>query len=74
MIATFGVIFAIQARFSEQRPLDLALRCGLGLLALVVLFTPDDQVAALVSLPVLAMIGYWIMQRRRGAVPLEKTA
>jgi len=74
LTATLGFTFSIQARFSETRALDLALRSGLGAVALVVLFHPSDQVAALFAIPVLGMIGYWVLLRRRSAVPVEKAA
>jgi len=65
-MATLGGCFALQASFSERRELDLPARLVLAALAMVVLFHPDRQVAALACVPVALAIGYWVL-RRRGA-------
>jgi TRAP transporter 4TM/12TM fusion protein len=76
LTATIGVTFSIQARFSETRALDLAMRFALAALALVVLMHPSEQLAALTSIPVLGMIAYWFLRhrRRRAAQPAESAA
>jgi TRAP transporter 4TM/12TM fusion protein len=74
LIATIGATFSIQARFSETRGQDLGLRIGLGALSLVVLFHPSDLAAGIVSIPVLGLIGYWLLRRQRSAVAVETTA
>jgi TRAP transporter 4TM/12TM fusion protein len=74
LTATVGVVFSFQARFSERRALDLVLRSCLFAIAMVVLFHPSEPVAALAGIPVLGMVGYWVLRRRRGAVPVEKAA
>jgi TRAP-type uncharacterized transport system fused permease subunit len=64
LVATLGITFALQARFSDRRAFDLASRAALGALALVALLHPRDDVAGLACVPVLAFIGYWVVRRR----------
>ncbi|MBI4189731.1 MAG: TRAP transporter large permease subunit, partial [Betaproteobacteria bacterium] len=64
MTATIGVTFSIQARFSDHRALDLLLRVVLAAIASVVLFHPDQRVAALACVPVGLFVAYWILRRR----------
>jgi TRAP transporter 4TM/12TM fusion protein len=74
LTATVGITFSIQARFSEARPVDLALRLALAAAALLVLFSPSELAAALAGIPVLALVAYWFQRRQRLALPAEKTA
>jgi len=74
LIATLGVTFSIQARFSEARMMDLGLRLGLFALAMIVLFHPSELAAAMASIPVFGLIGYWFLRRQRSAVAVETTA
>jgi TRAP transporter 4TM/12TM fusion protein len=74
LTATVGITFSIQARFSEARPVDLALRLSLAAAALLVLFSPSELAAALAGIPVLALVAYWFQRRQRLALPAEKTA
>jgi TRAP transporter 4TM/12TM fusion protein len=64
-IATIGMTFSLQARFSASRPLDISMRVMLAAVALLVLLEPDDRIAALACLPILVAIGYWLLRRRR---------
>jgi TRAP transporter 4TM/12TM fusion protein len=65
MTSTIGLAFSIQARFTDRRAIDLLLRIALATVALVVLFHPDRQVAALACVPVGLFVGYWILRRRK---------
>jgi TRAP transporter 4TM/12TM fusion protein len=65
LLATIGFTFSIQARFSETRTTDLTLRVGLAAFAVTVLLHPSDRLAALAGVPILAMIAYWALRRRR---------
>ena len=67
-IATVGITFSIQARFSSRRGIDVPLRLVLAAAALVVLLHPDRQLAWLTSLPVGVFVGYWILRRRNAPV------
>jgi hypothetical protein len=43
---------------------DRSVRIGLAACALVTLLSPNDQLSALAALPVLVLIGYWLVRRR----------
>jgi TRAP-type uncharacterized transport system fused permease subunit len=66
LLATIGFVFSLQARFSESRALDIAMRLVLAAVALVGLLHPSEQVAALACLVVSVMVAYWVVRRRRG--------
>jgi TRAP transporter 4TM/12TM fusion protein len=72
--ATIGGSFALQARFSARRELDVALRLGLGAFALVVLLHPERQVAAAACVPVALAVGYWLLRRRGAPVSAPRAA
>jgi TRAP transporter 4TM/12TM fusion protein len=65
LTATVGVTFSIQAEFSDRRGPDATLRIALGAIAMVVLFYPNELVAALAGIPVYGMVAYWLLYRRR---------
>ena len=64
-IATIGISFSIQARFSDARLVDVIVRVVLAAFALVALFVPDYSIASAACVPVLVAIGYWVVYRRR---------
>ena len=64
LIATLGITFSLQARFTDRHATDVALRLVLAAFALVVLLDPDPAIASLACLPVLLGIGYWLVFRR----------
>ena len=64
LVATIGITFSLQARFADNAALDLPIRLLLAALALFVLLYPSEQVAMVMTLPVLLMIGYWLARRR----------
>jgi TRAP transporter 4TM/12TM fusion protein len=64
-VATVALMFSLQATFSERTVVDYAIRIGLAALALAILFLPSEGMAALVCIPALAVIGYWIARRRQ---------
>ena len=64
-VATIGVSFSFQARFSDTRPVDLAIRVILFAFAMVALWVPDYTIATAGALPVLGFIAYWILFRRK---------
>jgi TRAP transporter 4TM/12TM fusion protein len=74
LIATLGVTFSIQARFSETRSMDLGLRIALFALAMIVLFHPSELVAATACIPVFGLIGYWFLRRQRSVVAVQTAA
>jgi TRAP-type uncharacterized transport system fused permease subunit len=66
--ATIGITFSLQARFSDRRGIDVALRLVLAAAALVVLLHPNRQLAWLTCLLVAAFVGYWVWWRRNAPV------
>jgi TRAP transporter 4TM/12TM fusion protein len=62
--ATIGVSFSLQARFADRPIFDVPLRLVLAALAMVIIFHPDQQVAALTCIPVGLFVAYWIVRRR----------
>lgn len=65
LAATVGITFALQARFSDKRAVDVAARIALSLFSLVVLFHGDLTVATLACIPVLLFGAYWVFLRRK---------
>jgi TRAP transporter 4TM/12TM fusion protein len=65
LTATVGVTFSIQAQFSDKRALDVSLRALLAGLSMIVLFHPSERTAALTGILVYALVGYWVVRRRR---------
>src|SRR5688572_3538796 len=64
LTATIGVSFSIQAQFSGNRGIDLVVRVALAAVAMVVLFHPDQKVAAACCVLVGLFVGYWVLRRR----------
>ena len=64
-IATIGMSFSLQARFSDIRLVDRAIRVVNAAFALVALFVPNYTIASAACVPVLLTIGYWVIYRRR---------
>jgi TRAP transporter 4TM/12TM fusion protein len=64
LTATIGVSFSIQAQFSGNRGIDLMVRAALAAVTMVVLFHPDQKVAAACCVPVGLFVGYWVLRRR----------
>jgi TRAP transporter 4TM/12TM fusion protein len=73
LVATLGVTFSLQARFVEARPADLTIRTALAAVSMIVLFHPDEWVAALAGVPVLALIGYWVLRHHSRPVPAAQS-
>jgi TRAP-type uncharacterized transport system fused permease subunit len=64
LTATIGITFSLQARYADSVPGDVCIRLLLAALSLVVLLCPDDRIAAVTCVPVLLLIGYWLIRRR----------
>jgi TRAP transporter 4TM/12TM fusion protein len=65
LVATIGITFSLQARFAQHAALDVALRLLLAALALVVLLDPSETAGVAACVPVVLLIGYWLMRQRR---------
>ena len=63
-IATIGMSFSLQARFSDIRLVDWTIRVVNAAFALVALFVPNYTIASAACVPVLLTIGYWVIYRR----------
>jgi TRAP transporter 4TM/12TM fusion protein len=64
LIATIGITFSLQARYSDRRSLDLPIRLTLATFALVALLSPREELGALACLPVGLIILYWLVKCR----------
>jgi hypothetical protein len=64
-IATIGLSFTFQARFSDKPVIDWIIRGANAAFALVALFVPNYTIASAACVPVLLAIGYWVVYRRR---------
>jgi TRAP transporter 4TM/12TM fusion protein len=63
-IATIGLSFTFQARFSDKPVIDWIIRGANAAFALVALFVPNYTIASAACVPVLVAIGYWVVYRR----------
>ncbi|MCC6532398.1 MAG: TRAP transporter permease [Burkholderiales bacterium] len=68
LIATIGVIFSMQAQFSDRQAIDVPARLLLGAIALVALLHPDRQLAWLACGSIGLFVGYWVLRRRAAPV------
>jgi TRAP-type uncharacterized transport system fused permease subunit len=64
LVATVGITFTLQGTYSETRAVDLGARGVLAAMSLYILFSFNDVASTIVSIGVLAMIGYWFVVRR----------
>jgi TRAP transporter 4TM/12TM fusion protein len=64
LVATIGITFSLQAKFGERAAADIAVRLLLAAFALIVLLDPNERQGALACVPVVLMIGYWLVWRR----------
>jgi TRAP transporter 4TM/12TM fusion protein len=71
LIGTLALSFAAHGRFTANRPLDIAARAGLALLAGTLIFYPGNDAIAIALAAVLAVIvaaGFYSMRQR----PMDK--
>jgi TRAP transporter 4TM/12TM fusion protein len=71
LVATIGITFSLQAVFANRPALDIPVRLVLAVFALLILLCPDERIAAAACLPVLLLIGYWLLRRRGPSVVAE---
>ena len=64
LVATIGITFSLQAVFADRAAIDVPVRLILATFALLVLLCPDYRIATASCLPVLVLIGYWLLRRR----------
>lgn len=63
-VSTIGVTFSLQANYSETPGVDYAVRLVLAAMSLFVLLSPNNYLAGVASIGVLAVIGFWLTVRR----------
>jgi TRAP transporter 4TM/12TM fusion protein len=63
-VSTIGITFALQAQFSDRQAIDRPVRLLVAAFALVALLHPSETVAGLACVPILLMVGYWLLRRR----------
>src|SRR4051794_22164249 len=71
LLATIGITFSLQARFADTAAVDVPARLLLAVLALTVLFDPSEKLGVLACVPVLLLIGYWLLRRRGPSVAAD---
>jgi len=64
LVATIGITFSLQAVFADRAAIDVPVRLILAAFALLALLCPDYRIATAACLPVLVLIGYWLLRRR----------
>jgi TRAP transporter 4TM/12TM fusion protein len=65
LVPTLGLTFSVQANFAESKLIDRCVRLVLAAASLYVLLSTNDTMGAIVSVPVLAIIAYWLVYRRK---------
>jgi TRAP-type uncharacterized transport system fused permease subunit len=64
LAGTVGIIFSLQARYSDRRARDVAVRIVLAGFSLAAVLHPNRQVAALAVAPIVAFAAYWLVRER----------
>ena len=64
-VCTIGITFSLQATFSDAKATNWAVRLVLAAMSLYILFSFNDTMSTAVSFVVLAVIGYWLVYRRK---------
>jgi uncharacterized membrane protein len=65
MGGTVGVVFSLQAKFSDKKVRDVALRLVLAGFSLIVIFHPSTPLAVMAIAPIGFFVGYWVLQHRK---------
>jgi len=65
LMATIGLTFSFQARFSTNRTIDLSLRLVLAGCSFLVLFHQNLWVAGIACIPVAGIALYWVKVRKK---------
>jgi TRAP-type uncharacterized transport system fused permease subunit len=71
LVATIGISFSLQAVFADRPSIDAPVRLVLAGFALLALLCPDNRIATAACLPVLVLIGYWLLRRKAGEAVVE---
>jgi TRAP-type uncharacterized transport system fused permease subunit len=65
LVSTIGITFSLQATYSESKLVDRSVRLVLAAIALYILLSFNDVLSTALSFVVLAIIGYWLVVRRK---------
>ena len=65
MAGTVGTVFTIQAKFSDKRVQDVAIRMALAGFSLMVIFHPSRRLAVMAIVPIGLLVGYWLLRHRK---------
>ena len=65
LVSTLGLTFSVQATYSASRLVDWCARLGLAAVSLYILLSFNDTMSTVMSFVVLAIIGYWLVVRRK---------
>ncbi|HWB46443.1 MAG TPA: TRAP transporter fused permease subunit [Hyphomicrobiaceae bacterium] len=64
LVSTVGITFSLQATFADTKATDIVIRLALAGLSLFILLRPDEFLGTITCIPVLLLIGYWLLVRR----------
>ena len=65
MAGTVGTMFSIQAKFSDKKIQDVAIRLVLAAFSLIVILHPSRRLAVMAIAPIGLFVGYWLLQQRK---------
>ncbi len=65
MVATLGITFSLQATYAKRRAFDIGTRLALAAMSFYILTSFNDIASDIVSVGVIAIIGYWFVYRRK---------
>jgi TRAP transporter 4TM/12TM fusion protein len=65
LVATVGLTFSVQARYSASRLADRGVRVALAAVSLYILCSFNDLLSTLLSFAVLGVIAFWLLYRRK---------
>jgi TRAP transporter 4TM/12TM fusion protein len=65
MAGTVGIMFSIQAKYSDKRGRDAAIRMTLAGFSLITVFHPNTHLAVMAIPPIGLFVGYWVLQHRK---------
>jgi predicted ABC-type sugar transport system permease subunit len=69
LVATIGITFSMQASFADRAVIDWPVRFLLAVTSIAALLHPNNEVAALICIPIGLTVGYWLLRRRVLAEP-----
>jgi len=68
MAGTVGTQFSLQAQYSDKRGIDIVARIALAFFSLIAIFHPSTGWAVMAIVPIGALVGYWLLQKRKNHI------